>query len=366
MRKALGERAAVMKTFAMFTRPLLLYVTVVVLYLLVFSRSTVAEVNPNTPPLDLRMNQIQVVGTHNSYHVASPQNYFQQVARSVTKEVEAWDYTHAPLEVQLDRGVRSLELDVYADPQGIRVCHVPLYDPGTHCERLKECLEIIKRWSLAHRKHVPIIVLLEIKDEPIPLAQVQPFDKPALDQLDTEIRAVFDSADLLLMPDEVRKDAPTLSEGIQRYGWPLLDQVRGRTMFVLHAYEPHRSLYVNGDPALRGRAMFVQSDEGDAYASFFILNDPTDPKIPRLVKAGYMVRTRADSGLKEAMRGTERRDAAFASGAQVIHTDFPPGEAHPKTGYVVAIKEGAVRYNPVLVPSATPSVPLEPEIHTAE
>lgn len=61
--------------------------------------------------------------------------------------------------------------------------------------------------------------------------------------------------------------------------------------------------------------------------------DPHDDTIGKLVREGYIVRTRADSGLRQgAENDTARRDAALASGAHIVSTDFPPGEAHPETG----------------------------------
>ncbi len=71
------------------------------------------------------------------------------------------------------------------------------------------------------------------------------------------------------------------------------------------------------------------------------MDDPRDANIPRLVKAGYFIRTRADSGLRtKGPRPAARRTAAFASGAQIVSTDFPPGEAQAQTGFVVEF-EGA-------------------------
>src|SRR5690606_9018207 len=57
-------------------------------------------------PLDevLRIHHLQAKGTHNSYHIAPP------------RAPGVWDYTHAPLDVQLGaQGVRKVELDLYFD-----------------------------------------------------------------------------------------------------------------------------------------------------------------------------------------------------------------------------------------------------------
>jgi hypothetical protein len=48
-----------------------------------------------------------------------------------------------------------------------------------------------------------------------------------------------------------------------------------------------------------------------------------DGRIRQAVRAGFMVITRADDETREARANSmARRDAAFASGAQVIETDF--------------------------------------------
>lgn len=68
---------------------------------------------------EIRMNQIQVVGTHNSYH--------REI--NITTERAAFEefhdneknlyYSHADLDLQLDQqSVRSLELDLHSDVNG--------------------------------------------------------------------------------------------------------------------------------------------------------------------------------------------------------------------------------------------------------
>jgi len=79
------------------------------------------------------------------------------------------------------------------------------------------------------------------------------------------------------------------------------------------------------------------------------MDDPRDKDIPRLVKAGYFIRTRSDSGLRtKGPRPLARREAAFASGAQIVSTDFPSGEAQNATGFVVEFEHSASgRVNPI-------------------
>lgn len=307
---------------------------------------------------DLRMNQIQVIGTHNSYHVRPPDFWYRQI-RKIRPDAKAWDYTHAPLDVQLDRGVRSFEIDVHNYPDGFRSFHAP-FDMGTTCGRFVDCLEVVRGWSKAHPGHVPISFLVEIKDEAVILATTpaQPIDEAALDRLDAEVRAVF-PPEKLITPDDVRGDAPTLEEAVLTRGWPRLDAVRGRVLVILHEGGDNRELFCRGRPSLEGRAMFVRSAPGRADAAALVVDRPDAARIEALVRKGYYVRTRVDAGLRQQEGRPER---AFSSGAHILSTDFPPGEPYEANGYVVAFDGGRpARCNPVNAPADCDGALLEPE-----
>ena len=66
-----------------------------------------------------RLNQIQVIGTHNSYHIAPAPAILELVAGSSRRQAEGLDYSHRPFAEQFsDLGIRQIELDVFADPKG--------------------------------------------------------------------------------------------------------------------------------------------------------------------------------------------------------------------------------------------------------
>src|SRR5947209_5695715 len=68
---------------------------------------------------ELRLNQIQVIGTHNSYHLAPAPAVLELIATAGRSRAEGLDYTHRPLREQFARlGIRQIELDVFADPKG--------------------------------------------------------------------------------------------------------------------------------------------------------------------------------------------------------------------------------------------------------
>src|SRR5687767_4496573 len=66
-----------------------------------------------------RLNQIQVIGTHNSYHVAPHPSLAAMIRSRHGALADTLEYTHRPLAEQFERlGIRQIELDLYADPDG--------------------------------------------------------------------------------------------------------------------------------------------------------------------------------------------------------------------------------------------------------
>jgi len=101
------------------------------------------------------------------------------------------------------------------------------------------------------------------------------------------------------------------------------------------------------------RPMFTSAPEGHPAAAIMILNDPVGQfdEIQRLVRAGYMVRTRADADTREARENdTRRRAAAFASGAQAVSTDYYLPATHFGNEYQVSLPQ-PVQCNPITAPA---------------
>ena len=111
-----------------------------------------------------------------------------------------WTTATAPLAEQLSRlGIRQIELDCFADPQGRSLCRparpqswrrrsacrpVPNHDPEHRLRApgfkvmhvqdmdyfssvltLKEGLQQVRAWSDQHPRHFPIFILLELKED---------------------------------------------------------------------------------------------------------------------------------------------------------------------------------------------------------
>ncbi|MEP4077327.1 Ca2+-dependent phosphoinositide-specific phospholipase C [Haloferula sp.] len=314
------------------------------------------------------MNEVQVMGTHNSYHLA-PDAEMMKMVTLFSKEAEAWKYSHKKLDEQLEMGVRQFELDVFSDPKGglyavaghpnlaamkkpgIKVLHVPKFDFQSNYATFVEALKAVKDWSAKNQNHVPVMILVELKDRaevPLGPAPVK-FDRKELEDLEKEILSVF-KRDELVTPDFVRGEEATLREAVTGKGWPKLKEVRGRVMFCLDNEGAHREIYLKGNPSLENRLIFVSVDRSHPAAAFMKRNNPVGGfgEIQKLVKEGFMVRTRADANSKEARANDlNRAKKAMESGAQFVSTDFP--EADPKVGaYVVRLPDGVIaRSNPV-------------------
>lgn len=355
--------------------------------------STTAPAYPRDD--ELRLSHVQVLGTHNSYHVEPVPELAAALAGFDQTLADSLAYSHGPISEQLDAlGIRQIELDVFADPDGgrfvdrplfaalgldppepaeamaepgLKVLHVQDIDAGSTCPTLVSCLEEVRAWSGDHPGHTPILVLIEAKDAVIPdplaigFAQPLPFEEAALDALDAEVRSVLDE-DQLLTPDDVRGAAGTLEEAVLTTGWPTLAEVRGKVLVALDNTDVIRDRYVARAPNLAGRALFTSSEPGRPDAAFLKRNDPVGDgdAIRAAVAAGYLVRTRADADTVEARTGDRTTaEAALASGAQFVSTDFP--EPDQRYGpYHVAIPGGApARCNPVSAPPGCTATDIE-------
>jgi hypothetical protein len=91
-------------------------------------------------------------------------------------------------------------------------------------------------------------------------------------------------------------------------------------------------------------------------AAYLTLNDPLKEadRIRRAVQAGFVVRTRADADTAEArVNDVRKREAALASGAQYISTDYLWPDPRFPGGYQVRLPNGAAAIcNPVRKPTA--------------
>ena len=309
---------------------------------------------------DLRLNQIQVIGTHNSYHLRPPKSLFD-LAVAVQPDAREWDYSRQTLDQQLDHGVRNFELDMHLVGEEWHVMHVPVMDPNTTVRDFRSALAVVKEWSDRHPRHVPISFLMELKEEGTAIRRgIKIPEKANVERLDSIILEVF-SRDRVITPDDVRGKYKTLPEAIGAGGWPTLSDSAGKVLFILHERGRNRELYIDGHPALEGRAMFVNAEPGKTYSATVVMDNPRDAEINAVASEGYFIRTRADT---QGRQSESIRQLALDGGAHILSTDYPLGEIEESKAFFLPGQKAA-RPNPITAPAALKSAAIAEPLPTA-
>ena len=329
---------------------------------------------------NLKLNKIQVIGSHNSYKNAiEPALYKVLESKDSLHQLGGLQYEHISIDDQLNMGLRNLEIDIYADSKGGKYAHPKgldlakpdkPYDPSGVMKKpgfkifhvtdidfrsstltFEDCLQKLKAWSNAHPGHIPVFITLEPKDGDANRFGTVPemFTSKLFDEVDAVIRANLGN-DKLITPDMVRGKYATLEEAVLKGNWPTLKDAKGKFFFILDNSDKKRDLYMQGHPSLKGRVVFVNAQPGTPEAAAMFRNNPEDKAIPELVKKGYIIRTRADADTKEARKNdyTHFTDAKN-SGAQIITTDYYKPSAFFNSPYHIKFDDGTyVRVNPVI------------------
>lgn len=341
----------------------------------------------------VRINEIQILASHNSYRKKTFQPIFDFIIplKSILPasfNPDGLDYNHEPFEQQLNEyNIRGFEIDVHPDPDGghyfnrqgnsfvnepvasgipqllepgLKVLHIPDIDYETNYFTFQEALQALKNWSDNHPNHIPLFVNIETKGtEAVSLqnfAEPIPYTTSMIEEIDNEIKKVFgNSLEKIITPDKVRGTFATLEEAVLAKQWPTLKEARGKIIFLMFG---QLTPFYKTTPSLRGRAMFVDSQPGNEEAAFIKVEKPIEnlALIRKLVQDGYLVRTRADEETMQARSGDfSMMNAAFNSGAQMISTDYyKPDERAGQPGwtnYQVKLPSGKqARINPISAP----------------
>jgi hypothetical protein len=345
----------------------------------------------------LRLNEIQMIGSHNSYKQRPREEVATALGALAPDLFAEIDYGHLPLAEQLEEyGVRQFEIDVVADPDGglyaepaaleilgidetpdpalsepgFKVLHTQDIDYETSCPTLVGCLGEIQAWSSANPDHLPVMVMIETKQDSLedgadglgielPDLGVEFVDPPDMtpelfDDLEAEILSVFEP-DQLITPDDVRGDRDTLEEAVLEDGWPTIGESRGKVLFSLVDTGPSKDVYLADAPSAEGRVLFTSGTPGEADAAFVRVDDSIadGDDLTEWAEAGYLIRTRTDvPGVHAVDNDTTLRDSALASGGHYLSTDYYFVDPLVGTGYVVELPGGAVaRCNPVAAPA---------------
>ncbi|MFN8641169.1 MAG: Ca2+-dependent phosphoinositide-specific phospholipase C [Candidatus Binatia bacterium] len=136
------------------------------------------------------LNEIQVLGSHNSYHV-QPRPALYAALLNLAPAFQAWEYTHPPLDEQFEgEGVqgsrpgvrrsmvastrRCAMLAIGEDPnrtsrRSRRRAQDHAHPTSTSVNsRPSSTAQTVKAWSDFHPRHLPIMILVETEDLVLP------------------------------------------------------------------------------------------------------------------------------------------------------------------------------------------------------
>lgn len=305
----------------------------------------------------LPMSRLQYVGSHNSYHIAPPQEAFEWLSlahpNKAARHKQSLGYTHQSLEIQLDSGHRMLELDVHPDSNGgrftaaklreitgaeqadrilsynedqllipgLKTVHYPNFDLNSHCPIFLDCLSQIKNWHDKNPKHLPLIILIEVKEGkmfemhdsssgPGPLM----FEDREWIELQSSILETL-GGNVLIFPSDV------WGEGRQ-IEWPSIENSRGKIAFLLFDYGNNVSQrYAKFlERAKKVPILHIQKDAKTLPASWTRQSVPDIRATLKALDRGMLVYSKADT---TGIMDKERKKEALASGANLIATDYP-------------------------------------------
>lgn len=354
------------------------------------------SINDGEVPGNLKINQLQYLGSHNSYRLRTDDailDFIISIGNFLPSAYSATelDYEHISLQDQFTNyGVRQIELDLYLDQSGglyynrkgnaiagleeasgiaelenpgIKILHIPDIDFNTHNFTFKSALEEIKSWSETYPEHIPIFILMELGSNSVndyvpSLGFVDPEDwrnAQALNTLENEILDVFERSQIIT-PDDVRGSYSTLNEAVLANNWPSIDESRGKVMF-LHNNDNISNIYLAGNPSLENKLIFTNSNPGDDDGAFIMRNsvNASYNQIQDLVAQGYIIRTRSDVGTIEARTNDYSKwNLCLSSGAHFISTDYYKPDERAGDGtwtdYAVSFDNKLYRLNPITNP----------------
>jgi len=135
---------------------------------------------------------------------------------------------------------------------------------------------------------------------------------------------------------------PTLGAMVQNNGWPALSALKGKIIFLLHPDSVYTGLYIGPDPSLKTQ-WFVPvfgAWETERYpddAAFLLVNNPDVNFVRPLVARHFIVRVFMDY---DRIYDKGMKDAALASGAQILTTDLEKGVILPRSDYAASFPGG--------------------------
>lgn len=263
----------------------------------------------------LRYNQVSQKATHNSY----------QRAESVTDQLGRHQ-------------ARTIEFDVHAisplglpAPKGDWLTYHNRWDNKSSCRLLSECLGLVAAFDRAHPNHQVITIFFDVNQMGGPGHTRADFYRVITGAIPHE-KIVTPKNLMAACPD-----AKTLKESVTQEGcgWPVLEEVRGKFLFVVSggAAMFAQGYDLNSDLVFLTDRHVTEISAGEPNRIFYNMGGPQE-FVRRVRAAGFVSRV---YGLNDR----ESYLAARKLGANLLATDcadveqfpwsVPPGEPEPES-----------------------------------
>lgn len=293
----------------------------------------------------VKFNELRYMATHNSYQTESVEElrtiYYNlsDLTFGLVSGKTA-DFVSPTLTEQLESGIFSLELDIEVldeDGEISFVCmHKPVTQMTTSCYNFELTLKEIAMWSDNNPNHLPITIIIEPKESFTPMKNLHEFNIGYADDFDAALREGL--GDKLFTPADMLRDYNSFGEMRNADDWCEVKDMLGKVLVLLHDCKTTEE-YIELDPTLKSQATFPMLTAEDAdrdCASFLLINKPEECDTAYYIdEMNFVVRTRADKFTEVT---EERREKAFACGAQIISTDYPVKKGITAEDYVVSFE----------------------------
>lgn len=296
----------------------------------------------------VKYNDVSFVATHNSYQTACTSAYKKLYGNLSTVtfglvDDEITEFNSDTLTEQFNLGIRSIELDVETIVDNGKVSfvcsHSPVIDMTSNCYNFELALKEIKMWSDANPNHIPVTIIIEPKKVFIPDIGMRYFNLQYVNALDNMLRDVL--GDTLITPSDMMGEHSSLKEMRETDDWMTLSETNGHVIVLLHDTTVTEK-YIAQDESIKSQAMFPMlryKDRDKSYASFLLVNKPDDAVKygSELLEKNLIFRTQVD---EYGSHTDEKRANAFASGAQILSTDYPVKNDMTSIDYFVSFEDG--------------------------
>ena len=170
---------------------------------------------------------------------------------------------------------------------------------------------------------MPVAIIIEPKTLFIPMENMKFFNLDYALVLEELLRNAL--GDKLFTPKDMLREYNSFAEMRFADDWCEAEDMLGKVLVLLHDTAVTEE-YIALDESIKTQAMFpmLRYDDKDlSYASFLLINDPTEAlEASEEIIGEYnlIVRTQVDTFTSVSQ---EKRENAMLSGAQILSTDYP-------------------------------------------